>query len=152
MAHRPNSILYRGTFVVVSSHAASPDAVRIAARVGAGPLAEGEALHLEVPVWTGGHRGEYVALETRCEQALAAASRTGRRAECTVALGEFPVDRGAPLLLAAAFRFVRDNPGRLDEIRFAIDDTGVYDLWRTAFDEVVTTQLGSDPGLVTHQP
>lgn len=153
MAHRPNSILYRGTFVVVSNGArASADAQHIVAAVERGAHLEAGAAYAPVPQWTGGHRGEYVGLETACQSALAAAARVSRRVVWSVELGGFPVDRGAQLLLAAVFRFVRDNAGRLDEIRFAIDDSRVYDLWRTAFDEVVTTQLGSDPGLVTHQP
>lgn len=104
-------------------------------------------LRSQLADWRGGNHGEYVALETAYERVLTQAVAKGVR---QLALGllvrdgsGFPPDRSVRVAYSTIFRFFREHPGKIDEVRLVVADAGVYDLCASTLAVAAKTYLGT---------
>lgn len=101
----------------------------------------------EGPVWRSGLYGEMVALERAywapLELGIASGARTFAYPSISTGANGFPVDRAAYVALMTIFRFIDENPGKLDSVRIVLTDDATFATFDTIFQKVVRTQLGS---------
>jgi O-acetyl-ADP-ribose deacetylase (regulator of RNase III) len=104
-------------------------------------------LRSQLAVWSGGNHGEYVALEHAYERALMQAAAKGIR-QLAVGLfvrddSGFPPERSVRVAYSTIFRFFREHPGKIDEVRLVVADAGVYDLCASTLAVAAKTYLGT---------
>jgi O-acetyl-ADP-ribose deacetylase (regulator of RNase III) len=104
-------------------------------------------LRSQLADWRGGNHGEYVALETAYERVLTQAVAKGVR-QLAVGLlvrddSGFPPDRSVRVAYSTIFRFFREHPGKIDEVRLVVADAGVYDLCASTLAVAAKTYLGT---------
>ena len=116
------------------------------ALTGGGELAAKWVVHTVGSRWVDGQKGENVKLERCYASSLAAAAAAGARTVAApfVSTGVygFPVEPAAMIAIGSAFRFVRENPEKLDEVRFVVWSGDESTEYERVFAELVRTHLG----------
>jgi len=106
-----------------------------------GNLPAGRVIHAVGPRWSGGDRGEAELLAGAYRASLDLAAEHGLRAVAfpSVSTGAYgyPVARAARVALGAVAGFLRDNPGRLDLVRFVLFTAGDLAVYEEALAESV---------------
>jgi len=143
--------VYRGTevSVVLGDIAALSDiAALVHTAADATTASTGDLVVVRVvgPVWEGGHRSEYVNLERAWFDALHEATRQGFRSVAVPAIrtgpNGFPVPQAARVGLNSVYRFLREEPGKLDRVVVVLEDEASFRDWSDAQHEVTETMLG----------
>ncbi|MCS7217178.1 MAG: O-acetyl-ADP-ribose deacetylase [Candidatus Bipolaricaulota bacterium] len=118
-----------------------------------GPLPTGEAvltpggnlpakyvIHTVGPVWHGGTQGEPELLAKAYRSCLSLAVAHGLRtlAFPNISTGAYgyPVDRAAEVALRTVRDFLRENPGKLAEVRFVLFSASDFQAYRAAWERV----------------
>ncbi len=112
----------------------------------AGNLPAKRVIHTVGPVWRGGHKGEFVILESAYATSLTVAMKEELRTVAfpsisTGAYG-FPIDRAVFVALQTTQRTVRKNPDAFDEIRFVLFSDADLLTYATALEDVRKTMMG----------
>ncbi|GMV43192.1 MAG: macro domain-containing protein [Myxococcales bacterium] len=159
-----NSSLMGGGGVDGAIHRAGGPQIKAECKVivaASGPLATGNAvittggnlrakhvIHTVGPVWHGtGAAGEHGLLERCYRQSLGLAKKHGLRSIAfpSISTGayRFPIDRAAFVALNGVVRWVVDNEGALDEVRFVLFSAGDFAVYEETFAEVMRTMIGT---------
>lgn len=114
----------------------------------AGNLPAKHVIHTVGPVWQGtGAAGEHGLLERCYDRSLTLAKGDGLRtiAFPSISTGAygFPIDRAAFVALNGTVRWVLDNEGALDEVRFVLFSAADFAVYEATFTEVVRTMIGT---------
>jgi O-acetyl-ADP-ribose deacetylase len=112
----------------------------------AGELDAKRVIHTVGPIWRGGHKGEFVTLESAWAKSLAVAAQEGLRTVAfpsisTGAYG-FPIDRAAFVALQTVQRSVRKMPEAFDEVRVVLFSEADFATYSTALTDVRDTMMG----------
>ena len=111
-----------------------------------GELKAGHVVHAVGPVWHGGHRGEYVALERAYVRSLELAAEAGAATVAFPSISTgvygFPIDRACFVALNTVLRFVAEQQHGLREVRHVLFSQHDFDVYAKALDEVGRTMLG----------
>ena len=119
------------------------------AKTGTAVITKGYALkqpyviHTPGPVWHGGGNGEADLLAGSYRSCLEKAEATGLKslAFCSISTGvyRFPLEKAAPLALRTTLEYLNEYPETtLERVVFALYQTGEYESFRQAWDELIS--------------
>lgn len=112
----------------------------------AGDLDAKRVIHTVGPVWQGGHKGEFVVLESAYRSSLDVARREELRTVAfpsisTGAYG-FPIDRAVLVAIQTVQRAVRKRPDAFDEVRLVLFSEADFAVYAAALEDVRKTMMG----------
>ncbi|MBR6402535.1 MAG: O-acetyl-ADP-ribose deacetylase [Eubacterium sp.] len=95
-------------------------------------------IHTPGPVWNGGNYNEEALLEScyrSCLQ-LAVANGVRRIAFPSISTGiySFPLDKAVKIAIGTAKRFVEENPGKIDVIKWVLFDDNTFKAYQDELD------------------
>ncbi|MHC4591376.1 MAG: O-acetyl-ADP-ribose deacetylase [Planctomycetota bacterium] len=106
-----------------------------------GNLPARHVIHAVGPRWGGGDRGEEELLAGAYRSSLQVAVENGLRSVAfpSISTGAYayPIRQAARVALRAVADFLRDNPGRLDLVRFVLFSAPDYEVYTEALAELV---------------
>ena len=112
----------------------------------AGHLPARAVIHTVGPVYRGGTHSENIELEQAYANSLQLAADENLRIVAFPAIScgayRFPLEEAALIALNTIARFLRENPGKLDEVRLVLLDEPTYQIFADTLDEVAQTMLG----------
>ena len=111
-----------------------------------GELPARMVIHTVGPVYQDGAHSENIALEQAYTSSLQIAADESLRTVAFPAIScgayRFPHEEAALIALNTIVRFVRENPGTLDEVRLVLFDDDIYQTFLETLDEVEQTMIG----------
>lgn len=97
-------------------------------------------IHTVGPVWHGGNRGEAELLAKAYRSCLSLALQHGIKTVAfpSISTGAYgyPVPKAARVALRAVLDFLRENPGKLKEVRFVLFSPADFAEYRAALEEL----------------
>ena len=123
------------------------------AKTGTAVLTKGFALkqpyiiHTPGPVWNGGRSGEAELLASSYRSCLEKAEAQGLTslAFCSISTGvyRYPLEQAAPLALRTMLEYLNAHPDTsLERVVFALYQTGEYEVFRAAWEELGSEAIG----------
>jgi O-acetyl-ADP-ribose deacetylase (regulator of RNase III) len=107
----------------------------------AGNLKVRFVIHTVGPVWHGGNHGEPDLLVSAYRECLKLASEHKLKSVSfpSISTGAYgyPVSQAAEMALKTVVSFIQDASSTLDEVYFVLFDTGTYDAYNFALDEIM---------------
>ena len=105
-----------------------------------GELPAHHVIHAVGPVWRGGGSGEAELLagayRTSLKVAVENACRTVAFPSISTGVYSYPIREAARVALGTVAKFLRENPGKLDLVRFVLFTAGDYAVYEEALGEV----------------
>lgn len=105
-----------------------------------GRLPARHVIHTVGPVWRGGDRGEPGLLASCYVNSLRLAARNGLRTVAFPSIGTgvygYPVGKAAPVALGAVARFLEEEEGAPERVRFVLFDEGTREAYRAALERL----------------
>ena len=96
-------------------------------------------IHTPGPVWNGGNSNEEALLASSYNSCLKLAVENGIRSiafpSISTGVFSFPLDKAVKIAIGTAKKFVEDNPGRLDEIKWVLFDDNTLKAYQNELDE-----------------
>ena len=106
-----------------------------------GSLPARHVIHAVGPVWSGGSRGKDGLLGSAYRSSLQVAADRGLRTVAfpSISTGAYgyPVEKAARVALGAVADFLRENPGKLDLVRFVLFSKRDYEVYAEALGETL---------------
>jgi O-acetyl-ADP-ribose deacetylase (regulator of RNase III) len=107
-----------------------------------GDLPAGHVIHAVGPIWRGGGSGEADLLAGAYRTSLQVAVENGCRSVAFPSISTgvygYPIRQAARVALGAVARFLEENPGALDLVRFVLFTAGDLAVYEEALGEVVS--------------
>ena len=107
-----------------------------------GNLKARHVIHTVGPVWHGGGENEAQLLASAYQESLKAAAQHNLTSVSfpSISTGAYgyPVDEAARVAIKAAVSFLREQTTQLEEVVFVLFDSGTYQAYCSALDEIMT--------------
>jgi O-acetyl-ADP-ribose deacetylase (regulator of RNase III) len=105
-----------------------------------GELPARHVIHAVGPRWQGGSRGEADLLAGAYRTSLQIASDNGLRTvafpSISTGIYGYPIEQAARVALGTVAEFLRENPGKLEMVRFVLFTAGDYSVYEKALTEL----------------
>lgn len=96
-------------------------------------------IHTPGPIWNGGRSKEAELLESCYRSCLELAVENGARSiafpSISTGVYSFPLDKAAKIAVATAKKFVEENPGKLDVIKWVLFDDYTFNAYNNELGE-----------------
>ncbi len=101
-------------------------------------------IHTVGPVWRGGNSNEHILLTNCYKNSLTRAVESGAKSIAfpSISTGAYgyPVEEASKVAVKAVVEFIKEQPGKLGEIRFVLFDNKSFGTYKTEVQSIMTAE------------